>query len=141
MPKLPWPQPPDDGSPRHRLNVDVSIRDHNTIRVVIPDYGFISLAIQTFHHDLAEYIRSHGYTYADYDTVIAYIRNRADSRAAGDSSQRAERSPATGVHPNSPSTPDLQSSHAETAKNRQRGEKIREVYKERRQRQKGQTAS
>jgi len=88
MPKFPWPLPPNDGSPTHRLNVDVSLKDHNTLRTVIPDYGFISLVFRTFHHDIAEYIRSNGYTYADYDTVIAFIRNRADSRLAGNTSKR-----------------------------------------------------
>lgn len=112
----PWP-PPKISEPQ-RLNVDISRADINTLKSVIPNHGFLSVLTQTFFHDLAEHIRSNGYTYVDYDTVLAYIRYRADSCFTQHPYSRIDRGGSEELHSDAKKSSHVKSGSKQTTKDR-----------------------
>lgn len=110
----PWPAP--KLSNPQRLNVDLCRDDVNTLKSVIPNHGFLSVLTQTFFHDLAEYIRSNGITYLDYDLALTYIRHRADSQFIEHPYTRIDRGRPEIVRVDPAGSPHLKPSHAKTTK-------------------------
>ena len=110
----PWPAPKLTNP--QRLNVDLCRDDVNTLKSVIPNHGFLSVLTQTFFHDLAEYIRSNGITYLDYDLALTYIRHRADSQFAQHPYTRIDRGRPQELRVDSSRSADVKPSHAKATK-------------------------
>lgn len=110
----PWPAPKLTNP--QRLNVDLCRDDVNTLKSVIPNHGFLSVLTQTFFHDLAEYIRTNGITYLNYDEALLYVRYRADSQFAQHTYSRIDRRRLETIRVDPTGSPHLKPSHAKATK-------------------------
>jgi hypothetical protein len=120
----PW-SPPKLPDTSHRLNADLSVADINLLRSVLPNYGLLSTICQTFFHDLAQYIRANGYTYADYETVLTYIHYRTDSGFVNHPYTPINRGPVEVVHANPKTPTHVKSGSTKTASSGQRDKTAR----------------
>ena len=112
--KSPYDNLPKDR--RFHLSVDVDIEDHRLLKATTVSHGALSLVIQTFYHDLAEYVRANNLTYVDADAFLNYLRQRADSRFAPAISSRDERGAESGVRQDTPSRKNKSSGVRKTVK-------------------------
>lgn len=125
IPHREW-KSPYDGIPesdRARLNIGVSPDDMELLRSSVPVHGFFSLAIQTFIHDIATYVRTNDLSYGNRDQIINYVRQRADSRFTEETTTRDERSGTEGVHEDPSSSPDLRANVQQAHKGGRKGRK------------------
>ncbi len=117
-----WKSPYGDLSDEvaHKLTIRVDETDHRLLKSVTITHGTITLILQTFYHDLAEYVRTNNLSYLDSDAFLDYVRKRADSRFAGDTASRDGRESAAGIHDDPPSRTNKSSGLQKTTGSRPR---------------------
>lgn len=118
MPRHVWDSPYKN-QPKEdllQLNVRGSRTDVDTLLSIIPDHGFMSWAVQTYIHNLADHARTHSLTFIDRERLLDIIRKSTDPRFIESTPPRDVAGQTPGVREHTPNRPNILADLDETPK-------------------------